>query len=157
MERFAVVVERLHSDLTAAASDSVTEGEKGIAVAPDDYDLIAKIERSQIIRERYQSIQRSHEGEEPGYAVQIGFAAQEAKSRLPTPARLLIDERILQLVKDPQPPGTVTDPQGSLRHLPVPKASAEIVFEVDQQSRRVRIVGIASPAAGALDDPHAGD
>ncbi len=146
MERLAVV-DRLRSGLSAAVSDAGAGEAKSIAVSAKDYELIAGIERAQIIAERYQNIRRSQGSTKgSGFAVQMGIAAQQAKSELPGRERVLIDEQILRLMEDPQPTGVIIDAEGALRRLPVPGTSAEIVFDLDQAARRVRIVRIVSPA-----------
>jgi hypothetical protein len=146
MERLAVV-EGLRTTLSAVASDR-KEQAGAVSVSPEDYDLIAKIERDQIIRERYQNIARSKAGARTsGYVVQMGVEAQQGKSRLPAAERLLVDEQIVKLMADPQSSDVVTDPQRGLRRLPVANTSAEILFEVDEADRRVKIVGIESSAA----------
>src|SRR5258706_4065503 len=89
MERLAVV-QGLRTTLGAVASDSPKEPASAVSVSPEDYDLIARIERDQIIRERYQNIARSKAGARTsGYVIQMGVEAQHGNSRLQASGRLL--------------------------------------------------------------------
>ncbi|MGH7675456.1 MAG: hypothetical protein ACREMV_09305 [Gemmatimonadales bacterium] len=156
MERLTVV-DRLHSTLSAAVSDLPPGQDKSIALSPRDYELIARIERAQVIAERYQSIRQSgHGADTSGYAVQMSFAAQQAKSQLPGPERVRVDEQVLRLMEDPERTGVVKDAQSALRRLPVPNTSAEIVFDVDRGARRVRVVRIVTPSVHQLGDTKRG-
>ena len=142
------VVEGLRTTLSAVATDRPRQEEGAVSVSPEDYDLIASIERDQIIRERYQNIARSKAGaRRSGYVVQMGLAAQQGKSRLPVPERLLVDEQIVNLMANPQSSDVVTDAARGLRRLPVANTSAEIIFDVDEANQRIKILGIESSSA----------
>ncbi|MDH3614248.1 MAG: hypothetical protein OES10_13305, partial [Gammaproteobacteria bacterium] len=80
------------------------------------------------------------------YAVQMSFAAQEAKDQLPVHEQNLVDEQIFKLVNnlEIERNRSVPDVEGDLRRLRVIDTSAEIEFRIDDADQRIQIAQIGS-------------
>ena len=135
MDRFAVAVEQVQARFSAAVKQSQLRRTNDVAVEPDDYEVIAQLEREQIMRDRLASV--AEHGEAAGYAVQIGLEAQQAKAALPPADQQLVDDQIFRLADSMAgAPALIT------HSLHVVGTSIELQFEVDHAARRLRIVGI---------------
>jgi len=146
MERLAVV-SRLHADLDTVKSEAGERVPEKTKITPAEYDIIAKLERNQITQRREESVQRAAEDSDAfGYAVQMSFAAQEAKDQLPVHEQNLVDEQIFKLVNnlEIERNRSVPDVEGDLRRLRVIDTSAEIEFRIDDADQRIQIAQIGS-------------
>jgi hypothetical protein len=150
MERIAVV-----EGLRDAVSRGRNEDDE-VEVSGEAYDLIANMERDQIIRERQSRLQRAAEKrpDEFGYAVQTSFAAQDAKGLLPEDQGGLVDAQIQRLARDPGTDRARShiDGRTKLHRLSVEGAPVSVEYEIDDQAQVVRVMRIeASPPGGAGD------
>jgi len=153
MERMAVV-ETLHGLVRREESDA---GE--IELSQDEYDLLATMERSQIVEDRHARLERAAENPEVfGYAVQTSFSAQDAKSQLPVHASSLVDAQIQRLARDPESERdrVAIDEESHLRRLPVEGTPVMIGYQVDDEARVIRVVDVLSGPAGEASDPGRG-
>ena len=136
------IVERLYSDLQPLVNAKAAPGDVEI---PDyDYEIIARLERNQIIERREQSVARAtHDPDSFGYAVQLSFAAQETKDELPAEEQNRVDEEIIRLVRDPQSEmrRSVTDTDG-LRTVRVEDSSVDLLYRIDDAAQRIQIARI---------------
>jgi hypothetical protein len=137
MDRFAVVVERVHGSVTTAVEHSKERGASDVPVEPEDYELIAHVEREQIMRDRLESVHEREHRRDAGYAVHIGLDAQQAKEALSPDDRVRVDEEIFRLADDIGRGRTPVSPS-----LTVPGTRIALRFDVDHEARRIRIVEI---------------
>ena len=137
MDRFAVVVERVHGRVNAAVEQSRQRGTGDVAVGPADYELITQVERDQIMRDRRESVQEHEDRDDAGYAVQFGLEAQHARAALPPADRVLIDEQIFRLADS-----RASRLEQGLQGLRVPGTGTTLLFEMNHEARRIRIVGM---------------
>lgn len=154
IERHAIV-EELDAELRMAASRLADDPAEAVKIDELTYDIIASLERHQIIQQRHESIRRAAEDPDAfGYALYMSFAAQEAKDRLPLDEKNLVDQQILQLLSGPKSSGDRAkfDADGDMRRLPVKGTSVEIRFRVDETSQRIQIAQILSRSFNR-DDP----
>ena len=142
MERFKIVQD-LHTELKA-------ETGPGDAMPPLDdasYDILAHLERFQIMEQRQQSIARASADRDTfGYALQMSFEAQESKDGFPDEERQLIDRKILELISDPESVGEQSTrlPEGDFLKVGVEGSDVAIQYRVDKSNHRVQVARIAS-------------
>lgn len=141
MERLQIV-ENLHGEL-----ESGSQAESDTAVPLDDasYEILAHLERSQIMEERQQSIARASSDRGTfGYALQMSFESQESKDRFPSVQRQLIDQKILELMSNPGSCESEASqlPDSDYLKVSVKDADAFIQYRVDEASHRVQIARI---------------
>ena len=158
MERLGIV-QRLYDYLRSskAADES---GASKIEVPDYAYDLLAKMERSQIIQKRQESLRRAAENPDLfGYAIHTSFAAQDARSKLSEHERTLVDAEILRFSRNPSLDGDRVsfDEKSGLHRLKVEDTDVTVLFHIDQSARRLRILRIDSSAtATTKEEGHVG-
>ena len=141
MERLGVV-ERLYSDLQPLVNAEAAPGD--VKIPEHDYEIIARLERNQITERREQSAARAtHDPNAFGYAVQLSFAAQEAKDGLPAEEQNRVDEEILRLVREPQSEmrRSVPDTDG-LHTVRVKDSAVDLRYRIDDAAQRIQIARI---------------
>ncbi len=145
VERFDIVQD-LRNALHSKSTQGLDDQSDGTQIDEQTYDMLAKLERSQIMEQRQKSIERARsEPDTFGYALQMSFEAQNSKDQLPAHERQLVDHRILDVLTNPEAclGESSKDPDGDYWKLAVEGTSAEIYFRVDSLTNRVQIARIA--------------
>jgi hypothetical protein len=65
-----------------------------------------------------------------------------AEAKLDFDTRLLVENQILRLTTEPFPDGHINDPDTGTIRLFVPDTSVEIVYQVDQDNRRIGLLSL---------------
>ena len=141
MERLGIV-ERLYSDLLPLVNAKTEPGD--VKIPEHDYEIIARLERNQIIERREQSVERAtHDPDAFGYAVQLSFAAQETKDELSAEEQNRVDEEILRLVREPQSEmRRSTQDTDGLHTVRVEDSAVDLRYRIDDAAQRIQIARI---------------
>ena len=119
-------------------------------ISSADYHKIAGIERAHIIDDRAKSIKMAHkESPDSSYVIQKSREMLGAKAKLDLNARVRIDDQIFHLMTNPLPPGVTEDPGTGYLRLSVPEASVDILYQVDEERHRIRLLALQSSADSA--------
>ena len=141
-ERLSVVA-RLQSSLSDYKNAADKFKENRIDVPSEDIELIAKMDRAQIYRARQESIMESLEdSEQVDFFVLKSRSARDSLSKLNPETRSRILDQIDDLTMNPEPQGVKSDAKMDTLRLRVPETSAEIIYSVDSDSRRIKILTI---------------
>lgn len=134
------LVDRLRATLSKYEDAFGQDGEQRVSIDADEYDQIARIERAHIIADRQRSIDQGlKEARTSGYLIQRSHEMQAAKAKLDPATAVLVENQILQLTTDPMPTGTAQHPDTGIFRLRVPETEVEILYKVDEDSRRIRV------------------
>ena len=143
------VVNDLQTSLSKHEKSFEEDSQQRISIDADEYDLIARIERAQIIADRQRSIDKGvKEARTAGYLIQQSRDVIDSKSRLDPAIRPLVEDQILQLTTDPAPIGSREEPGSGLIRLLVPETPVEIVYQVDRDNHRLRVFSLGTRASG---------
>ena len=145
MERFNIVQD-LHEELKAEVAD---ESDSAPPLDDASYEILAHLERFQIMEQRQQSIARASADRDAfGYALQMSFEAQESKDQFPAGQRQLIDKKILELISEPEKVASESSslPDGDFLKVGVEGGDVAIQYRVDKPNHRVQVARIASSA-----------
>ena len=138
-ERFEVIASVL-SNLSIYKTEAERSNIDRINIPSNEYELMAKIERSQISQERQQVVEEHlNEPAISGYMVQKSKAVRDSLSQLAPAAEMLVRDSIDMLMTDPMPEGSVKDADSDVWHLRLPDIPAEIAFSIDEENQRVRV------------------
>ena len=150
------VVARLQSSL-AGYKDAAEQAEgKRIDIPSEEYEQIARIERSQILFERENILASFKEADVSYYSVQKSRSLREALDQLDPATRLAVEDQIDELAIEPQLADVTSDPATNTCRLRVPETRVEISFTVDDDNRRVRILFLKHVAADATSSSDSG-
>ena len=141
-ERLKVIAE-LRSGLLAAAPSSSGDNQESVHVRVEDYDEIAGIEREQIRSDRTRSVARGHRAASTGYVLRLSRQLRDMESELGEDARRLVDERVQQLLAEPEPADARAEYGTGLFRIDVPGTRFEIAYLVDHERREIRACSLA--------------
>ncbi len=137
------VITKLKSLLSSQIDKIDPGGKSHIDISYRDYELITEIERAQIYRDRQRSILDSYNKTYPGdYIVQKSRRARQQIAQLQIDSRLHVEERLDELMINPEPTDVIKDTGTSYWRLHVPAASTAIDFLVDNESQVVKIMSL---------------
>ncbi len=134
-------ITRLRDRLTRDVTPEDSQAGR-IQVSAQDYDRVARLEKMKTLEDREQSVRRGVKLAKGSiFAVQKSLEAQSAIERLPSKARLKVEETLFELMSKPRPKAAREEAGGVLR-LPVPDASLALTYEVDDEHERIRLHGV---------------
>ena len=137
------VVRGLRASLSKYEKSFEQDKLQRINIDAKEYDKIARMERAQIIRDRQQSIDMGlKKARTFGYLIQKSREMQAAKARLEPSIKILVENQILQFRTEPVPTGSSEDLDTGTFRLQVPDTDVEIVYQVDQDNRRIKIFSL---------------
>ncbi len=149
--RFEIVT-NLQQTLATRQSGLDARG-RGAEISPGAVQMIAEIEREQIIDDRRRSLRLGlKKGQAPDYTIQQSRAVQQAKAQLDSDSARKLEDAVFALMGDPRPPGLSEDPETGFNRLRIPEAPFEIVYQVDEETRRIKVFDLRpsdAPDAGA--------
>lgn len=144
------IVTSLQASLLGRKEVFESDQESTLDISSADYYKIASIERAHIIDDRAKSIKMAHkESPDSSYVVQKSREMLGAKAKLDLNARVRIDDQIFHLMTNPLPPGVTEDPETGYLRLSVPEASVDILYQVDEERHRIRLLALQSSADSA--------
>ncbi len=144
------IVMRMHESLSEHKETFESDHESAVDISSADYDKIASIERAHIITDRAKSIEMARkESLDSSYVIQKSREMLGAKAALDLDARVRVDDQIFHLVTNPLPPGVTEDPGTGYLRLSVPETSVDILYQVDEQRHRIRLLALQSSAEPA--------
>jgi hypothetical protein len=128
---------------------------KVIEIPADYLDRVARIEQSQISRDRAEAIYswkaEASEGQE--YALLKSRDLVSALARLALEDRLHVEDQIERLSSEPHPPESQRGVNSDNWRLRVPETSFEIVYIVDDIQRQIQITALAPPTDEVVPGP----
>ncbi len=131
------IVTRLHAMLTSQAA---APGAVEAKLSSDDYDILASLERGQIISERAGSIiTAQREAPSASYSCQISRQMNDVKKTLPAELLARVDDVTLGLLKNPEPADSKREPDTEGRLVGVPGTDLRILYDVDKSRHLVRL------------------
>ena len=137
------IVDRLLSSLKENKARLASLQDTYLNIPAKAYEQIAQIERTQISRERVQSILTGlEESESRSYFVQKSREASTAQAQLDPVMRLRVQKQIDQLTSVPHPAEAFKDPETGVRQLHVPESPVILDFKVDDDARRIKVLAI---------------
>jgi hypothetical protein len=131
--------------------DKDSAGAAPAAVPRAAVNEIARIERSQIIGDRLESLRQGARPESwRHYDVQLSRAVIDRKQKLDAATASLVAREIFSLMDDPHPKAAPTEPASGLSVQRVTGTPLLLGFQVDDRARRLRIFYLS-------DEPITGD
>jgi len=119
--------------------------DKSINIASTDYDLLASLERMQILDDRQLSIQRARkESRESSYVIQKSHKMLDALYTLDSDTRVKVEDEILRLASDPMHQGAIREPQSGTLRIRVPDTTLDITYQIEFDDRRIKIYTLES-------------
>lgn len=139
------IVTNLQATLLGHKEVFESDQESTLDISSADYYKIAGIERAHIIDDRAKSIIRAHkESPDSSYVIQKSREMLGANAELDLNARARVDDQILHLMTNPSPPGVTEDPGTGYLRLSVPETSVDILYQVDEERHRIRLLALPS-------------
>lgn len=132
-------VARLREQLSKSVSDAESPADE-FELTALDYDRLSRLEKRTMQMQREQSVKRGFEytQKQDLFAVQRSSQSQTAIEGLDSDSRLAVEKVIFDLMTDPRP-GDTRLAEDSLIHLRVPDTSLTLLYDVDDDSRNVRL------------------
>lgn len=131
-------ITRLREQLAREAESG--EGSEASLVSTEDYDHLARLEKQQAVEALNRSL---HEGRKATraqlYAIQRSLDFHAAIEQLQSDTRSTVDRVLFDLMTDPRPSQAQRLAASSLLSIPVPDSSLELLYEPDDDARRLRI------------------
>lgn len=132
-------VARLREQLSKSVSVEGAPADEFELSAPD-YDKLSRLEKRTTQIQREQSVKRGVQfaREQDLFAVQRSVQSQSAIEGLDSPSRFAVEKAIFDLMTNPRPVDSSLT-EDSLLNLPVPDTSLRLFYDVDDDSRNVRL------------------
>lgn len=122
------------------------ESDEGFVLEAKTHRRLAAIERAQIQRTRAEAIHQSMTKIGlPDYAILKSDKLIEQQAGLEPGSMLAVEYAIQGLASDPRPETVETSEGESALVLPIENTSSELVYEVDDQARRILVHGLLEP------------
>jgi hypothetical protein len=134
------IVTRLQEMLAKQATELGQDAAATATLSASDYEIVASMEREQIIKHRASSIISGRkEAASSSYLCLSSRQMNDAKSRLSRSLLSKVDETILSLLTDPMPSSSQLDPQTGNRMVRVPDTGLRIEYDVNVDRHLVRL------------------
>jgi hypothetical protein len=130
----------------------------GIEIPAEDLDRVARIEQSQITRERAEAIHtwKSQASEVREYASLKSRDLISAMGALELENRLRVEDQIERLSSEPHPPESQRDVNSDNWRLRIPDTSLELVYAVDDVQRQIQVIALQPLTNDAMPGPAPG-
>lgn len=139
------VVRHLHDALSVLEKSVGEVSDQPVSIDAEQYDQIARIERSHIIADRLRSIAAgSKEAPTSGYMIQQSHEMIVDKVKLDSHTRLLVEDQILKLTGDPMSTVPMVNSDNERFQISVPDTDIVLLYQVDQKNRRIRVLSLRS-------------
>jgi hypothetical protein len=139
-QRLKIVQELQRSLAANRPHDDAENGSEPAILPSSSIDAIARIERTQIIRDRQQSLSEAKGGEEAQkYTLQLSNEVIRTKQSLDATTAAAVDRLLDSVMDAPLSMPSLPDQKTDLFVAAVPDAPWEICYKVDESSRRIRI------------------
>ena len=145
------------SGLTATLGHAGSEPTEGDAPAvttiePSDYQVIAELERSQIMLDRAHTIlMKSKPNDFSYYSIRKSASFRKSLSGIDRQTRWSIDDFIEKLADNPKPDGIETSDTDGAQRINVPETDMVITFKVDDSAQQLIILSLGSDVGIAGD------
>jgi mRNA-degrading endonuclease RelE of RelBE toxin-antitoxin system len=117
--------------------------DSSIEIPREDYDLIAKIERAQILRGQANSIRDNREDIEiPPYSVLKSRSFRKAITKLDQTTMVAIEDKIDDIAMNAKKSNDKNDPQDYILKLRVPGTPLKIHYSIDDDNRLIKIIDL---------------
>jgi len=134
-------VQRLRDLLVERSKVQSATNETSVVDVPTDaLSQIGRIEQMQISRDRIAALNQAKTSTATGYAVLKTTRARTALDALPLEDRLRTEDRIHDLMDDPERGDARRDDRAM--RIPVPDRPLEIAYTVDTRTRRVTVLDV---------------
>ncbi len=137
-------LEQLLIDRAQAATSAGTDA---IGIPANAFRKLVDIEEAEIQRRRAEAIDAVRE-EEGEYALLRTRAMVSEAGRLDAATQLRVEARIENLASEPRPPEARREGDGAAWRVAVPETALEIVYEVDEEERRIDLLSIRQAGGG---------
>lgn len=137
------VINRLKESLDQyKVSSGKTKGEE-IGVAREDYELIAKIERAQIIRDQAESILADDiETDESYFSIQKSSVFREKMTKLDNNVKMVVEDQIDDIVTKAKAMDSITERAENVHNIRLEDAPYEINYQIDKDNNKIKLVSL---------------
>jgi cell division protein FtsL len=143
-------VDRLRESLSRQRQEAKKAREEFVELPFAEAERLAEVEQAFIRRGRVAAIESARGGTAAGHTLFRTPPARSQIEALDGRTRLLVESQLEELAFEPQPEGAAAGPAPGSWRLAVPETSVEIVYEVADEFRHVRILSVGtSPAKRA--------
>lgn len=133
-------VDHLYATITDA-QQAPPEDDQEPRISSSAFQMIAELERSQIIHDRERSLRLGDKtGQLPAYTLQQSRLAHRARFGLDSASARKVEQVIFDLVEDPRPEGITEDPETGLSVVKIPETSLEIGYRVQDEASVIQVV-----------------
>jgi hypothetical protein len=140
-------VDRLRRSLEQQREEARETGELAVDLSSAEALRLERAEKTLIRHQRAVAIERAHHSREAAFTTFKTLAARAQLDALGPRERVLVESAIEELSVDPRP-AAASGERGRYR-LPVAGTEFELGYELSDEPRQVRILGIGRPGEGA--------
>jgi hypothetical protein len=142
-------VDRLRRSLEQQREEARETGELAVDLSSAEALRLERAEKTLIRHQRAVAIERAHHSREAAFTTFKTLAARAQLDALGPRERVLVESAIEELSVDPRPEAVSGEGERGRYRLPVAGTEFELGYELSDEPRQVRILGIGRPGEGA--------